>query len=210
MKAEERKALQTNALASELGKALDTIKQGPSRSTLIYLLVGVAIVLGVLSFRWFWRSSEEAASHRWLKLDEVVFPEQLATLLSDPELQDTQQGRLAKFKEARLKLTQGIRDLGANPSLAQKHIEDGTKLYGQLVDASSRVPLLHQEALWGSAKGHEALGDLEKAREYYTRLKKEYPSTSMGKDAEKQIERLDSDAGKRDINALLKEFAPPR
>jgi hypothetical protein len=210
MKAEERKALETNALAQELGKALDTIKQGPSRSTTIYLVVGLAIVLGVLLFRWFWRSSEEADSRRWVTLDGVIFPEQLSAVLAEPDMEGKMQGRLAKFKEARLKLTQGIRDLGANPSLGQKHIEEGTKLYEQLIDAASRTPLLHQEALWGSAKGNESLGNLDKAKDYYTRLKKGYPASSMGKDAEKQLERLDSDAGKRDINALMKEFAPPR
>lgn len=210
MKAEERKALESNALAQELGKAIDTLKQGPSRSTMVYLVVGLALVLGVLLFRWFWRSSEATASQRWVQLDGVVFPEQLTALLDAPDMQDTQQGRLAKFKEARLKLTQGIRDFGANPSLALENIDQGTKLYEQLIDASSRVPLLHQEAIWGAAKGNESQGNLDKAKGYYQRLAKEYPASSLGKDAAKQTERLDSDEGKRDINALLKEFAPPK
>jgi len=210
MKAEERKALQTNALAQELGKAIDTIKQGPSRSTMIYLGVGIAIVAVALLARTFWRSSEATSSARWLKLDEIVFPEQLASFLEEPDLKETQQGRLARFKEARIKLTQGIRDLGTNPSLAQTNIEEGTKIYEKLIDSVSRVPLLHQEALWGSAKGNESLGQIDRAKEYYEKLVKEYPASSMGKDSKKQLERLDSDTGKKEIAELVKTFAAPK
>jgi hypothetical protein len=210
MKAEERKALETNTLAKELNKAIDTFKQGPSRSTTIYLILGVSVVLAALLFRYFWRSSEATAAQRWLALDEIVFPEQLSAFLAKSDVADTVQGRMARFKEARLKLSQGIRDFGSDPSLSQKYIDEGTALYEKLVESAGRVPLLHQEALWGAAKGNEAKGDLDKAKKFYERLAKEYPASSLGKDAKAQLERLDSSAGQRDIAELMKTFAPPK
>lgn len=210
MKAEHRKALQTNTLAHELGKVVEGIKKGPSRSTLFYAgLIALAVVI-FFTFRYFWRQSEASASQRWLEYDEVVFPEQLDGFLKNPELADTPQGRLARYKEARYKLGKGLRDLGANPSASLDEIRAATELYEGLLKGSARVDLLTQEALWGAAKGNEALDDLDKAREYYGRLAKEYPASALGKDAQKQLERLDSPEGKRDIRDLAKALAPAK
>src|ERR1700722_15661242 len=104
MKAEHRKELETNVLAQQLGKAYEGLKQGPSRSTVLWVGGAVAVVLIVFLFRYFMSSSEATASERWTKLDEVAFPEQLDSLLKESDFKDTPQGRLAEFKEARLNL----------------------------------------------------------------------------------------------------------
>jgi hypothetical protein len=210
MKAEHRKALQTNTLAQELTRVVEGIKKGPSRSTLFWLAL-FAVGLGIFfTFRYFWRQSEATASQRWLEYDEVVFPEQLSSFVKNPELTDTQQGRLGRYKEARYKLGKGLRDLGANPTAALEDIRAGTELYEQLLKETARVDLLIQEALWGAAKGREALDELDDARKNYERLAKEYPASELGKDAKKQLERLDSPEGKRDIRDLAKALAPTK
>jgi hypothetical protein len=210
MKAEHRKALETNTLAQEITKVVDTFKQGPSRSSM-YWLGGIALgVVALLTFWYMWRSSERAASERWRELDGIVFPEQLASYLDKSGVSDTQQGRLARFKDARYKLTQGLRDLGTNPGLARENIEAGTKLYEELLKGVARIPLLHQEALWGAAKGNETLNNLDEAKQYYTKLVDDHPVSALGKDAKKQLDRLNSPEGKRDANELSKAFAPPQ
>lgn len=206
MKAEERKALERNELAVELGKAIETLKHGPSRSTMIYLAIALFGILAILLFRWFWSSSELAASKRWVNLDEIVFPTQLATAV-EGDLKDTPQGRLAKFKQARMLLSLGIQDFATNHSLAQKNLSEGTRLYEELIDKSTRIPLLHQEALWGAAKGNESLGEIEKAKKYYTELSEKYASTSLGKDAAKQLQRLKAALERGEIDELQKEFS---
>ena len=65
MKAEHRKELQTNVLADRLGKAIQGIKEGPSRGTMLF--VGVVALAGLLIFVWwyFWSTSQAAESARW-------------------------------------------------------------------------------------------------------------------------------------------------
>jgi hypothetical protein len=210
MKAEERKALETNTLAKELGKVVEGIKKGPSRSTMVYVGVIVAVLFSVFLFRYFWRSSESTTSQRWLELDEVIFQEQLNTLLSKDDLKGTPQGRAALFKEARLLLMQGMRDYASSPGSAREFIEKGTEKYEELVKTSSRTPLLHQEALAGAAKGNEALGNIDKAEEFYQRLVKEYPVSTAGKDAKKQLDRLGTPSGRKDAEDLARSFSPPK
>jgi hypothetical protein len=204
----EKKELERNVLAEKLGQAYQGIKQGPSRGTVIFLGVVAAAAILFFVFRHFYNSSNELASKRWLELDGILFPEQLDTLLEDKDLKDTPQYRLARFKEARLKLAQGLRDLG-NKQLrkeARKQIEEGTAIYEELAKSTGRIPVLHQEALWGAAKGAESLGNIERARELYTRLKTDYETTALGKDARKQLDRLDNDATKKDLKELAREL----
>jgi hypothetical protein len=206
----ERKELERNVLVEQLGRAYEGIKQGPSRGTVIFLAVVAAAVIIFLLFRYFQGRSTELASERWVKLDGAVFAEQVESLVTDKDYQDTPQYRLARFKEARLKLAGGLRDLG-NPALrkdARKNIGEARDIYEELAKSPGRIPLLHQEALWGAAKAYESLGgpdNIEKARELYDRLRKEYESSALGKDAKKQLDRLDSSA--KDLQELARELA---
>jgi hypothetical protein len=110
-------------------------------------------------------------------------------------------------------LSEGLRDLGGNSTVrkaAIEKIQQGTELYDELAKQTGRIPLLHQEALWGAAKGYEALGgtdNLDKARAKYEQLRKEYESTALGKDARKQLDRLNSDSTRQDLRDISRAFA---
>ncbi|MGL4554996.1 MAG: tetratricopeptide repeat protein, partial [Gemmataceae bacterium] len=123
---------------------------------------------------------------------------------NDGKLKDSVQGRMRDFKEARLNLGEGVRLLGVNRAGAVTRLQAAVKKYEELLQTAGRVPLLQQEALWGAAKGNEALGELDKAKEWYTKLANEY-KTGLGADAKKQLERLE---GSSDLRELVKEFAP--
>ena len=209
MKAEERKALESNSLQEGLTQVLDGVKQGPSNTLLFWVGSVVLAVLAVMLFFWFARSSEATASGRWVALGDATFLPQVDELVGQADLKDTPQGRLARFKSARLNLSQGLRELGgAKSDRARESIAAATKDYDELLRTAGRVPLLHQEALWGAAKGHEAQGEYEKARELYGRLVKEYAASALGKDAEKQLKRLDDndEQKKKDLADLARAF----
>jgi hypothetical protein len=189
----EKKTANETVLAHQLKGALEGIKHGPSRGT-VYTVIGVAAVLLIGGlFRYFYLSSQAATSERWVQFDEAVFPEQLTELEEVSGFKESPQGRLLQFKLARQKLAQGLSNLASQPNLGKEDIEKGTAIYESLAASRGRIPLLHQEALWGAAKGSESLGEFDKARKYYKRLADEYPPSALGKDAVKQIERLDKD-----------------
>lgn len=217
----ERKELERNSLAQHINRAYTGIKQGPSRGTILLLAVVIVAVLLFFLFRYFWSSSSSADSQRWLQLDQAVFPIQLTELVDDADakFKDTPQYRLAQFREARLKMSQGIRDFGnGNSSIrekAVKNIQDAIVSYDELAKQyelakqSTRTPLLHQEALWAAAKGYETLGgsdNIAKATERYETLKKDYEKSALGKDAKKQLERLSNPETKQILSDLNREF----
>ena len=206
MNAEHKKTANETVLAHQLKGALEGIKHGPSRGTM-YIIVGVAAVLLIGGlFRYFYMSSQSATSERWVELDEVVFPEQLEALADKAGFKESPQGRLLQFKLARQLLAQGLSSLAATPTEGQNDIVKGTEIYESLASSAGRIPLLHQEAIWGTAKGNEALGNIEKARSNYERLVREYSTSALGKDAAKQIIRLDK--GKKDAEELTKMLLP--
>jgi hypothetical protein len=207
MKAEHRKELESNVLVQQLEKAYQGLRQGPSRTTWIWV-GGIAVVVFVyVLFRFFMASSEKTASDRWLKLDQVIFPDQLEAVVNESDLKDTPQGRLARFKDARMKLSEGMRVLGNNPTEGVEKIESATKLYEELAQSAGRIPLLHQEALSGAARGSEALGETDTAIKWYKKLAEEYPASALGKDAKKQLARLEDPDNQTDLAALKKAFS---
>src|SRR3954451_4835329 len=120
MKAEHRKELQTNVLASRLGQAYEGIKAGPSRNTLIF--VGIAVLVVVLGATWYFlhQSSQRDNSALWREWSDAESPEQLEQFVRKSDVQSTPQGRLARFKLARFHLSEGIRAFGFQHKEASK------------------------------------------------------------------------------------------
>ncbi|HZY86980.1 MAG TPA: tetratricopeptide repeat protein [Gemmataceae bacterium] len=204
MKAEHRKELQTNVLADRLGKAVQGIKEGPSRGTL--LLVGGAALIGLLAFVWwyFWSTSQAADSARWAAWDTLSTPAALESFAQNKDNQGTPQGRLARFQIARLNLLGGLRELGSARAAATDNLRKAARAYEELANESSDSPLLHQEALLGAGKANESLGDVDKAKGFYKQLADRHPDTAFGKDAKAQLERLEKDG--KDLQGLANEF----
>ncbi len=133
----------------------------------------------------------------------------------------TVQARTARFQIARLKLQRGLNSLGSEKpdpedsgegksprtqrEVAIANIEEARNLYNELAPEASGFPLLIQEALMGSAKAEESLigipkadgsgesrGTLERAKELYEKLVKDYPDSFQGKAAAKRLAELDN------------------
>jgi hypothetical protein len=209
--AEPHHKLEETALGTSLEKAFEGLKQGPSRNSLIG--IGVVVVLALLV--WFgyylWNSSVQSSSSRWAKLDGLVFPELVPELLQEPNLRDTAQARLGRYIEARYKLRSGLRTLASENSetkaQARKQIEDGTKIYDDLLK-SEKSAVLREEALLGAAKGYETLNDRARAIERYQQLAKEFPNTPTGRDAAQQAKRLEDPANQKVLDELATQLLP--
>jgi hypothetical protein len=204
MKAEHRKELQTNTLAHSLEQTLQGLKEGPSRNTvLILVLVGLAVVL-VFTWRYFSHSALEADSARWYRWDNLVAPEQVDAFIKDKDTEGSEPALLARFLEARRTLQEGLRDLGQF-TMREKAVDNVKKardVYSKLVSDTASKPLLNQEALLCSAQANEALGDYDAAKSLYSQLADKFKDTVHGKNAAKQVERLNNDANKDDLRDL--------
>jgi tetratricopeptide (TPR) repeat protein len=211
MKAEHRKELMTNTLADRLGEAVHSMKEGPSRGTIFVLAAVVIIVILVLIWHYLAASGEETDSARWLKWDSVATPEQLKAFVENDKEAEGQQGRLARFEEARRSLYDGLRQLG-NAGTRKKALEElkrASDLYEKLAEECADKPLLHQQALMGAAKAFESRGEVEQARRYYQQLQSKYDKTVFGRDAADQLQRLDTAEQNGDLKAIKDELDKP-
>jgi hypothetical protein len=206
MKAEHRRELQTNVLAERMGQLAQSFKEGPSRGTIIVVSVLVVVVLLFYAWRYISQSSEETEAARWYEWDSINSPAQLKAFVDNKEAQGSLQGKLARFQQARRDLSDGLARLGVTRTDALASIKRAAETYGKLADECDDHPLLQQEALLGAAKANEALNEIDKARTLYKRLADKFPSTAMGKSAQKQLARLDKSSTDKDLEQLSKEL----
>jgi hypothetical protein len=221
MKAEERKVLQKNDLAAGIEKLMSGVTEGPSKNTVMYTVLGLVAIALVITMIWTWKyfanQSELADADRWEELNRInstnawtVNPDELKRFAEDKNNVGTAQARVARFELARF-WSQSDRDLANSiperRSDALNNVKKGRDLYVELIAEAGEVPDQVQEALMGAAKGSETLGDIEQARKYYERLNKDYPQSPYGKDAAKQMDRLNNS---KDLDALKKLFEPKR
>jgi tetratricopeptide (TPR) repeat protein len=191
MKAEHRKQLETNTLADNIGNFVQNLREGPSRSAVVYGSIIVGIILLIVVYRWISSNAAASDSSRWLRWDQISNREELETFLKDNT--DTEQGRLARFELARLDLVEGLNNLGTlGRSDAIKRVQRAADVYERIASEQGNTPQLTREALMNAAKARESLGDYDKAKQLYNRLAREFPQSLMGKSAAAQVKALDA------------------
>lgn len=190
------------SVKDHLTQALDFVKKNTPPRTGLYVALALGALLIFLLFRYFWLSSAATVSDRWARLAQAVYVSQVEAIASDPELKDTDQARMARLIEARMRLDGGLKSLGVNHVQALKELETARTIYTELTKSPGRVPLIQQEALWGAAKANEALGNDAAAIELYNQLRKEHDGSALARDAKNQLERLNDPAGKKDRDEL--------
>lgn len=209
MKAEHRKELETNVLADRVGRALKGFKEAPSRGTVLTLVA--IIVVAVLYIVWSLVSqhSKNTNSELWERWYALATPTELATFAKEHD--KTLPGRLAQFRSARIDLAQGLADFG-NPLQRKQALDKlrlAAKTYEGLIDESSALPLLQQEAMLNAGKAYETLEDVEKAKSLYQRLVRDIPVAPdkqpplAVKEATASLQRLET-TGVRDLEMLKK------
>jgi hypothetical protein len=186
MKAEQRKELETNALADRMGHLVQRMKTQPRRATAYYVVGGLLLVIAVVVvWRWY-QMNRQTNSERWEMLNSSVGQRLEYLAQKEPA---TNQGKAARFQMAwayywdfGLKRL-GIGDGGRSGMMA---LEEAAKTYEDLAKECSGDKLWEPEALYGLAVIEETkaivkLDALERAKERYTELKTKYPDSARGK-----------------------------
>jgi alpha-L-fucosidase len=222
MKAEHRKELQTNVLASSLNRFLQGFKEKPDNKAL--LLGGFVLLAAVLVVVWWFVRQEwdKSRSALWTEVNNAGSLQKLDEVVDKNP--GTMPGRVARFEKARYLLHQGLEDLAKKPreeraKTLEEKIAPAGQLYEKLAEETGDFPLLHQEALLGAARAREVQGDIDGAVKFYGELAKAQPETGFTKQAQEYLQFLDTDVtvdGKTVKNRdLVKQFyeklktAPP-
>ncbi|HEV3237300.1 MAG TPA: tetratricopeptide repeat protein [Gemmataceae bacterium] len=200
MKAQHRKELQTNVLADRMGRIIQSAKAGPNQTMLIIggaVLVILAVILGWLYYS---KVSSQNRSSLWLKVEEASDLEDLEKIAK--ENPNTVPGRVARLQWARTLYRQGIEKLYSvtDRDKAKESLEKARDLYDQLAKELTDSPVMIQEAMMGSAKARESLGEIDGAASAYEKLAKDFPKSALGKEAEERAKQL------RDKGTEVKDF----
>jgi len=190
MKSQHRKELQSNALADRMGRLIESAKAGPNQTMLIVGGVILVILVLIVGWRYYSKVSSQNRSSLWLKVEEASDVEELEKIAKDSP--NTVPGRVARLQWARSLYRQGIEKLFSvtDRDKAKENLEEARKLYDQLAKELTHSPVMVQEAMMGSAKARESLGDTEGATSAYEKLAKDFPKSALGKEAEERAKQL--------------------
>jgi hypothetical protein len=201
MKAEQRKELETNALADRVGRMVTRLKTGQNNKKLVLFVLG-GVVLAVAFVLWM-RSrsvSRYEASERWVELEDGAGP-YMDRLVK--EYGGTNTGKAAIFQYAWSFLwNRGILLLGHGPAEGLKVLDEVEKIYDDLAKECKGDPVWQPEALYALAVIEETrtIRDrkhLDTALERYKKLAEKHTDSAYGKMAAKRVEVLE-DAQKRE------------
>jgi hypothetical protein len=224
MKAEHRHQLQTNVLADSMGRLLQGMKSGPSKSSaLLWVFFGLVLVVLVGWQVASWSRGDTSAL--WVAVDEDI-----KTYDTNPAKLDefgqqnkgTIAGRTARFEAARKYFQYGQANLGSfDRASAIEKMKQARTVYAELAKECADSPLLAREALLMIAAVDESLvgtttpddlkAELDQAVESYEKVAREYPQGVLGEKAKTRAQELrDSAEQAEKFYRELSQLAAPR
>lgn len=199
MKAEHRKELQTNVLADSLGRLAHRVKTKPRRSTVLWVVAAVAIVVVLFFVNHLRKVAAINNSELWSKLEDGhrKYIDDLVKNYGEKTA-----GKAARFQHAWLaSWTIGVKLLGGDSHQAYNNLIFAKKMYATLAEECQNDPVLEPEALYHQAAIEETLAaydreHLKKAQELYAALANhpKYQDSAYGQMAKERAKLLDRDA----------------
>jgi TolA-binding protein len=205
MKAQHRHELQTNQLAEWLEDAIERLK--PYARAIVGVLVAIAIVFGVYSYlSSVERRTAAAASDQLITALEGG---SLGELQSTAEAyRGTQPAAVAQLVVAESMLDNGTNQLYSDKRAGRESLFKAADIFAG-VEKDSKDPMLRAWALYGLARAHESMGDLDRARDDFQRLLKEYPESMLADSARNHLGRLNQPAVKEFYDWFAKQEPRP-
>ncbi|HZZ29621.1 MAG TPA: tetratricopeptide repeat protein [Pirellulales bacterium] len=205
MKAQHRHELHTNQLADWLEKTSEKLK--PYARAILGILVALAIVLAVYAYlgsveR---RATVAASDQLVMALDSQMMPELQRTV---DDHRGTQPATVAQLVMAETMLDNGANALFANKPAGREAIFNASEAFAT-VEKETKDPMLRAWALYGLGRAHESIGDLDRARDDFQRLIKEYPDSSLVESARTHINRLNQPSIKEFYDWFAKQEPRP-
>jgi hypothetical protein len=208
MKAEQRKELETNALADRMGRAVQRMKTQPRRATMYYVIGAIALfVVLFVVFRYFQQSRQEN-SYQWHLVYNGTRPAMAKIVEDNP---DGNQAKAALFQFAWSKYwDSGLRRIGVgNGTEALMALDDAAQLYEKLAKDCEGDPVWEPEAMYALAAIEETraiqnLDHLEAAKKRYEELASKHAKTARGLLAKEWVDNYDEH--KKQLTSLYTEL----
>lgn len=209
MKTERRHELQTNVLANSLGHWADAAKPY-GRAALAVIL---AVIVGLLAWLYLSRQSERQLGEGWNEyfgaLDGTTRdPRDTLRDLAD-RYAGTPVALWSRQTLADIQLNEGTNLLLTDRKKGREDLREATETYKALIIDGASQPGLVQQAMFGLARAHESLGELEVARGDYDKLVKDFPESPFADDAKKRAADLNQAEAKSFYDWLAK-YEPPK
>jgi hypothetical protein len=192
MKAEHRKELETNTLADRMGVVMQRVKSGQRRTAFIYVVIALAVVVGLfVLYRW-WTRSRLENSDQWVRIYDGSHMPLRDLALNHP---DTPQGKVARFQIAWMTYEQGIKVLGVDPKDAILSFTHVKIEYDKLASDCKGDEIFEPQALLGRAVAAETLAiqttkNLEEAQTFYQEVVEKYGKSAQGAFAQARLDQL--------------------
>lgn len=186
MKSERRHELQQNELADILGRF---IKKAEPYAPVVLTAI-IALVIAGLAFSYF---QSRAATQRsdatllYLLNSGQGDPAALGDIAAS--YPDTKAAQLAKLSQADAYLSQGIEAMFTDRELATADLQDALTTYQDVFDAAEEQ-IVRSRAAFGTARTHEALGEIDQAIESYQQVVEIHESDAIVEVAEQRIKSL--------------------
>ncbi len=191
MKTERRHQLQTNQLADQLGKTIESTKP-----YLKWIGIGVAaaIVL-VLTVTFISHRQNVATGNAWAEYIQALSETDRQLALQDVATvyPGTAAATWAELAKADLNLGQGCQSIYQNKEEAEKLLNEAIEGYKSIVGSSPRDTFTAQRAQFGLGTAYETLGRLKEAREAYEEVLKRGETTAVARLAKEHLDLLKSD-----------------
>jgi hypothetical protein len=219
MKAEQRKELETNALADRMGHLVQRVKTQQRRTTLYWaIMVAVLFIVVFVAIRWFYTTRTEN-SRRWVGLEigarTQYFPETPGLDALTKDNPETNQGKAARFQVAWFFYWElGIKRLGIESGDALKKLETAGALYTKLAEECADDPVWEPEALYALAVIEETRSvqeikvaeHLEIAKRRYEDVLKKHKESARGKLADQWLKDYEDPEKRRELESFYTEM----
>ena len=204
MKADHRKQLEKNELASHLDRFWKGATDATGSST-IWVIVGAVVLVGVLVFAWqfYSDSSSKNRSNLWRQIEQATTVADLEAIIEANR--GTSIARAAKAQVARISLTDGLAKLCSDTQreAAIANVEKARTLYEQIAKEAKDDLVLQRESLLSLGKAEESLvgipkadnsaesrGSLDRAAEIYQDMVTKYGDSPQGKEAAARVKEI--------------------
>ncbi len=188
MKSERRHELQKNQLADWLTANVEKAKPYQNAILGVVLLVVVASV----GYAWWSQRAKDKEAEGW----DFFYAAMSEGGQQPGEFEDiidqypgAPVALWAAVIAGDLHLTQGCNTLLLDKTEANRQLHEAADLYLKLLD-ETRIPMLREQATFGLARAHEALGELKEAQQRYQELTEKWPQGSYAAVANARLKDL--------------------